>query len=41
MNLKKQTTDNIKDAQDKIQKLMKENNMTNEDIKGIEIDLNF
>lgn len=41
VNLKKQTTDNIKDAQDKIQKLMKENNMTNEDIKGIEIDLNF
>ncbi len=41
VNLKKQTTDNIKDAQDRIQKLMKENNMTNDDIKGIEIDLNF
>ncbi len=41
VNVKKQTTSNVKDAQNQIQKIMKENNMTNEDIKGIEIDLNF
>ncbi len=31
----------VKDAQIRIQKIMDENNMINEDIKGIKIDLNF
>lgn len=41
MALKKQSDINISDAQAHIKKLIKENNIINEDIKGIEIDVNF
>ena len=41
MALKKQSDININDAQAHIKKLIKENNIINEDIKGIEIDVNF
>lgn len=36
-----QSVDNLADAQNRINKLLKDNNLINEDIKGIEIDLNF
>lgn len=38
---KKDESDEILEAQKKIQDIMKENNLVSEDIKGIEIDLNF
>ena len=41
MVLKKQSDINVNDAQARINKLIKENNIINEDIKGIEIDVNF
>ena len=41
MALKKQSDINISEAQAHIKKLIKENNIINEDIKGIEIDVNF
>lgn len=31
----------MEEAQSKVNQIMKKNNMINEDIKGIEIDLNF
>lgn len=34
-------TNNMEEAQSKVNQIMKKNNMINEDIKGIEIDLNF
>lgn len=34
-------TNNMEEAQNKVNQIMKKNNMINEDIKGIEIDLNF
>ncbi len=36
-----QSTDNVAEAQKQIQQIIKENNLINEDIKGIDIDLNF
>ena len=34
-------TNNMEEAQSKVNQIMKKNNLINEDIKGIEIDLNF
>jgi hypothetical protein len=39
--VKGQSVDNVAEAQKQIEALMKKNNMINEDIKGIDIDLNF
>lgn len=39
--LQQQTTTNVAQAQKNIQKLVQENNLVNEDLKGIEIDFNF
>ena len=36
-----QAVDHLSEAQQQVEQLMKNNNMVNEDIKGIEIDLNF
>jgi multidrug efflux pump subunit AcrB len=39
--LNSQSTDNVAEAQKQIAQIMKQNNLINEDIKGIDIDLNF
>lgn len=39
--LDKQTTSSVDEAQKNIQKILKKNNLINEDIKGIKIDLDF
>lgn len=39
--LQQQTTTNVAQAQKNIQKMLQENNLVNEDLKGIEIDFNF
>jgi hypothetical protein len=39
--LSSQSTDNVAEAQKQIAQIMKQNNLINEDIKGIDIDLNF
>ena len=41
LSLQKQTDNNITDVQKNIQRMIKEKGLVNEDIKGIEIDLNF
>ncbi|RDU21808.1 hypothetical protein [Anaerosacchariphilus polymeriproducens] len=41
VSLKRQSNTQVAEAQKNIQKILKDNNMVNEDIKGIEIDLNF
>ena len=37
----KQVTDHMLDAQKKIQKIMNENDLLEEDLKGIQIDFNY
>lgn len=39
--IKSQSVDNVAEVQKQIQQIMKDNNLINEDIKGIDIDLNF
>lgn len=41
VSMQKQSGDYVKEAQKNIQKILKENNLINEDLKGIEIDFNF
>ena len=41
VSMQKQNTSKIDEAQKNIQKILKEKNLVNEDLKGIEIDLNF
>ena len=38
---KNQTNSPVSDAQKQIQKILKDNKLINEDLKGIEIDFNF
>ena len=40
-SINSQAVDHLSEAQQQVEQLMKNNNMVNEDIKGIEIDLNF
>lgn len=40
-SIKNQTVDHLSEAQQQVEQIMKKNNLINEDIKGIEIDLNF
>lgn len=40
-SIKNQTVDHLSEAQHQVEQIMKKNNLINEDIKGIEIDLNF
>lgn len=40
-SIKNQTVDYLSEAQQQVEQIMKKNNLINEDIKGIEIDLNF
>lgn len=39
--IKSQSVDNVAEVQKQIQQIMKDNNLINEDIKGIDIDFNF
>lgn len=39
--IQKQASNNMEEVQKKIQKILKQNNLVNEDLKGIEIDFNF
>ena len=41
VSMQKQNTSKMDEAQKNIQKILKEKNLVNEDLKGIEIDLNF
>ncbi|MFT4145090.1 MAG: hypothetical protein QM644_11605 [Mobilitalea sp.] len=41
ITMQKKTSDHMSEAQKKIQTILKENNLINEDLKGIEIDFNF
>ncbi len=41
ISLHKQSSDYVEEAQKNIQKILKENNLINEDLKGIKIDFNF
>ncbi len=41
INIQKKTSDHMSEAQKKIQTILKENKLINEDLKGIEIDFNF
>lgn len=41
LSLKNQTNSPVNDAQKQIQKILKDNKLINEDLKGIEIDFNF
>lgn len=41
VSMQKQSNDSVKEAQKNIQRILKENNLINEDLKGIEIDFNF
>ena len=41
VSVQKQNTSKMDEAQKNIQKILKEKNLVNEDLKGIEIDLNF
>ena len=41
MQLQKTSDSQMDEAQKQVNKILKDNNMINEDIKGIEIDLNF
>lgn len=41
MSLQKQSVSQMDEAQKSLQKILKENHLINEDLKGIEIDLNF
>lgn len=40
-NIKKKSVDHVEEAQKQINKILKDNNLVNDDLKGIEIDLNF
>ena len=40
-NIKKKSVDHVEEAQKQINKIIKDNNLINEDLKGIEIDFNF
>ena len=40
-NIKKNSVDHVEEAQKQINKIIKDNNLINEDLKGIEIDFNF
>ena len=41
VSVNQQNTNNLEEAQQHIQTILKKNNLVNEDLKGIEIDLNF
>lgn len=41
VSMQKQSNDSVKEAQKNIQRILKENNLINEDLKGIEIDFDF
>lgn len=41
ISMRKLSNDSVKEAQKNIQKILKENNLINEDLKGIKIDFNF
>lgn len=41
VSMQKQSNDSVKEAQKNIQRILEENNLINEDLKGIEIDFNF
>jgi len=41
ISMHKQSSDYVEEAQKNIQKILKENNLINEDLKGIKIDFNF
>ncbi len=41
VSMKKQSSDTVEEAKKNIQRILKENNLINEDLKGIEIDFNF
>ena len=41
MQLQKSSDSQMDEAQKQVNKILKDNNLMNEDIKGIEIDLNF
>ena len=41
LGAEKKSVDHVEEAQKQINKILKDNNLVNDDLKGIEIDLNF